>query len=100
MLTQQVLTGELLAYQGKLPPDLPSFPDAETLTRGIRRVGSGFESLREAGFIYRDLEHLTPALIEIIYGALYLASASGLDLTRDFSDYHQKVISQYIPYGE
>jgi NTP pyrophosphatase (non-canonical NTP hydrolase) len=96
MKTEQQMVAAFMRNAGQAVGETPHLPKDVQAYLGIQLIAEEVEELRQAAYVQKDLTKVYDGLCDLIYVALWLANAAGLDIEEGFSEVHRSNMSKFI----
>lgn len=96
MKTEQEMVAAFMRNAGQAVGETPHLPKDVQTYLGIQLIAEEVEELRQSAYVQKDLTKVYDGLCDLIYVALWLANAAGLDIQEGFAEVHRSNISKFI----
>jgi predicted HAD superfamily Cof-like phosphohydrolase len=96
MKEEQAMVASFMRSAGQAVGETPHIPKDVQVYLGIQLIAEEVEELRQAAYVHKDLVQMYDGLCDLIYVALWLANAAGLDIEQGFAEVHRSNMSKFV----
>lgn len=96
MKEEQAMVASFMRSAGQAVGETPHIPKDVQVYLGIQLIAEEVEELRQAAYVHKDLVQMYDGICDLIYVALWLANAAGLDIEQGFAEVHRSNMSKFV----